>query len=171
MTTLNQTQRIAQVICGGRGDQVSLKRVMAKTDLSHKPAIRIMRKFAQQGLLEFLREKTEQSREGVSSSPKRFPTWKILSRKEICAAVSCPGNNGTGQVRDKIWKAMRIKRIFTIKDICELTDASEEAVGNYMRILKSHSLVRQTRRTGRTKNWQLIMPTPPVKRPNLKEAS
>ena len=167
---LNKTQQVAQVICGGRGYHISINRVVEKTNLEHKSAIRILRTFAKQGFLELSHEKTKKSRKGVSHLPKRFPVWKILNRKKIYGTVACPGRNGKGQIRDLIWKAIRIKRIFTVKYIMALTGKQEETIHNFLAILKKHNLLRQAGRTGLCKNWHLIMPNPPVKRPDLEEA-
>ncbi len=171
MSGLNKTQQIAKLICKKRGHKVNVEWVMNKTEFDHKTTIRILRKFQKKEFLKMTGEKVKPSRPWCKNLPKRFPVWEVIDRNGICNFTECPGRNGKGQVRDKIWKAIRIKRIFTLKDIHELTDVAEDVIGDYLRILKSSNLVRQTGRTGLYKNWQLVMVTPPVKRPNLKEAS
>lgn len=165
------TQIIAGLICKSRGHMITLKRVMEKTGLDHKPTIRIMDKFLKKGFLEVFKVVTKESRKGISNNPVRYPTWKILDRKRICEAVACPGKNGKGQVRDRIWKAIRMRRIFTAPEIQELSGRNINSIRDYTTILAKHKIVKKTGRGRQGTFWQLTLANPPVKRPNLSEAA
>ena len=145
---VNNTQKAAGFICKNRGSIISMDRMIEKTGMEHRPLIRIMRKLEQRGFLEKVKEKTEPSRKGVRYNPRRYPTWKIVDRETLKTAFI--KGNSRGQVRDRIWKAMRIlsvtRTVFQSTDLVILCGEKIDAVADWILILEHAGYIRSVDR-------------------------
>jgi hypothetical protein len=166
----NNTQKIAGLICKSRGSMISMERVIEKTGMEHKPLIRIMRKLERKGFLEKVKERTEPSREGVNYNPRRYPTWKITGREPLKTAFI--KRNGRGQVRDRIWKSMRMlsttRIVFQVTNVVTLCGEKRDSVVDWILILEHAGYLRSISRDRTGKYWQLIKNPGPV-RPRVGE--
>lgn len=167
---VNNTQKAAGFICKSRGSTISMERMIEKTGMEHKPLIRIMRKLEKRGFLEKVKERTEPSRKGVHYNPRRYPTWKIVDRETLKTAF-INGNN-RGQVRDRIWKAMRTlsvtQTVFQSTDLVILCGEKREAVADWILILEHAGYIRSVDWDRKGKYWQLIK-NPGLVRPRVGE--
>ncbi len=158
---------IVEFLTTCRKKTVTLKITCYKTGIDSKAALRVMRKLTKEGHLKLVEEgKLFNNKKGGVHS--KNPTWKIADRKALPLALE--RKNKTGPVRDRMWKAMRIKRIFLLKDITKLADVKEATVMNYIKILERNKYARKVgkRSQRQGQNWQLIRNDGP-KRPALKE--
>lgn len=64
--------------------------------------------------------------------------------------------NKTPRVQEKIWRAIRVSRQFTVSDLILLTDADRSYISSYVRFLKNKGFVRFT---GRKKEMQPVYST------------
>jgi len=167
---LDKTQMVAGLICKTRGHMISMERMVEKTRMEHRPLIRIMRKLERKGFLEKVKERTEPSREGINYNPRRYPTWKIVGRETLKTAFI--RGNGRGQVRDRIWKAMRTlsttRSVFQVKNVVNLCGEKRDSVVDWILILEHAGYLRFISRDRTGKYWQLIKNPGPA-RPRVGE--
>ena len=168
---VNNAQRVAGLIYKTRGSMISMERMIEKTEIEHKPLIRIMRKLERIGFLEKVKERTEPSRKGVHYNPRRYPTWKITDRETLKTAF-IKRRHGRGQVRDRIWLAIRIlsvtRTVFQIIDLVILCGEKKDAVTDWILILEHAGFLRSISRDHKGKYWQLIR-NPGPGRPKVRE--
>ncbi len=126
-----------------------------------------MRKLTQEGYLELIDEGKLfiNQKNGLN---RKNQTWKIVDRKALPGRLK--KNKKPGKIRDRMWKAMRIKRIFLLKDIMKLADVKEATAMNYIKILERNKYARKVGQRGQREgcHWQLVQDDGP-ERPVLKE--
>lgn len=158
---------IVEFLTTSRNKTITLKITCYKTGISNKAALRVMRKLTKEGYLKLIDEGRLFNNKNGGVHTKN-PTWEIVDRKALPNALI--RKNKSGPVRDRMWKAMRIKRIFLLKDIIKLAVVKEATVMNYIKILERNKYARKVGKRGHREgyNWQLIRDDGP-KRPDLKE--
>ena len=126
-----------------RRKKLDLKVVKDETNLNDRSALRVLRKLTSEGLLELIDEGKLffGHKSGVY---KKNPTWKIVDRQAIANRHKPRGK--ASPIRDRIWKAIRIKRIFLVKDIHEAGGRE----GNQRNGLCPHPAAKQIRQ----KSWK-----------------
>lgn len=158
---------IVEFLTDARRKNVSLFYACYQTGIKHKPALRVMRKLAREGHLELIDEgKLFNNKKG--GVPAKNPTWEVVDRKSLPAVLE--PKKKPRSIRDRLWKAIRIKRIFLLKEIMKLADAKEATAMNYIKILERNRYVRKAghREQRQGQHWQLIRDDGPD-RPVLKE--
>jgi Fic family protein len=101
--------RIREILKDRR--KVSVDEIVNQTEASRSQVLHTLDYMEKRGELELVVEKTV----------KKVKNWKPV---EIF--------RGSGEVADKVWKAMRYCRKFTTNDIIKITGASAGAVKNYV---------------------------------------
>jgi Mn-dependent DtxR family transcriptional regulator len=146
---------------------VTLKDVVGKTGINRKATLRILRKLTRDGYLE-LTDPGEMLPCVKGGRLAKNPTWKIVDRKSLPKRLERKKNPAT--TRDRIWKAMRIKRIFLVKDIMKLAEVKKASAMNFIHILLRNGYVRKVGQRGHREgcHWQLIRDDGPD-RPALNE--
>ena len=165
--TTGHLKPIVEFLSGYRKKNVTLNLTVYQTGIESKPALRVMRKLAREGLLELIDEGRIIFGHKVGVHIKS-PAWRILDRKALADRLN--SRKTRRSIRDRLWKAIRIKRIFLLKDIMELADAKEATAMNYIKILERNRYVRKAgrREQRQGQHWQLIRDDGP-ERPVLKE--
>jgi len=73
--------------------------------------------------------------------------------------VSMNKETNDPKLTQKLWKAMRMKRMFTVAEISRISKTSKEVTGNYIRLLAKNGYIREEGRKkgeGATKIWRCI---------------
>jgi len=157
---------VVDFLCSTRKINITAELVAAETELAQKSVLRIMRKLTKDGYLYLVDRGIlhENKKGGVH---RKNPTWKIVDKKSLPAALKPKRKKG---IRDQIWKAIRIKRIFNVNEIMKLADAKESTAMNYIKILARNKYVRKAGQRAQREgcHWQLIRDDGP-ERPALKE--
>ncbi len=157
---------IVEFLTTCRKKTITLYLTCYKTGIKEKSALKVMRRLTKEGYLELIDEGRIYTghKSGVH---KKNPTWKIIDRKKIPEALQ---KKKKKNIRDRIWKAIRIKKIFNIREIMELALAKESTVMNYIKILERNKYARKAGKRGHREggHWQLIINDGPA-RPPLKE--
>ena len=94
---------------------------------------------------------------------KRNPVWKMV-KKPLVVAVGRPRRR---TVRDKLWTAIRMRRLFCRSELAAIAEVSVASVESYIRLLKANGYLRETGKNGREKVYLLVKGG--VVRPGLKE--
>lgn len=163
---LSNLKPVVNFLIETRKVKITAALVSTETNLEHKSVLRIMRKLTEQGYLELIDEGILHGNKkgGVNS---KNPTWKIVDKKALPQVLKPKKKKG---IRDRLWKAIRIKRIFSVTEIMKLASAKEATVMTYIKILERNKLVRKSgKRVQREESyWQLIRDDGPD-RPALNE--
>ncbi len=164
---LNKLKLVIDCLCKTRRKKIASDFVVAETGLEHKAVLRVMRRLTKQGHLELI-DKGKISNSNTGRAYSKNPTWKIVNRKSLPNRLK--RKKKSGNIRDRIWKAMRIKRIFLLKDIMKLAEVKEATAMNYIHILERNKYARKVglRAPREGCHWQLIRDDGPD-RPALKE--
>lgn len=142
-------------------------KVAAATGLTRKQALRVLDRLTREGYLK-CKTKRLPKMKGQAGLPLRDPTWiKAKGRTPQKRAVE---KRKPRTMRDKIWKAVRIRTIFTQTDIVQLTGCNRHAVVDYIRILAAHGVIRKLDKSRQGRHWQLIKNNGPC-RPVLSEVA
>lgn len=156
---------IVDFLNGYRPPLISLNQVVCKIGIDRTRALRIMRKLQTWGYIEIKKDISIPLQGG---GRYRNPQWKIADRKGMLERKTRSPKRST--FRDRIWKAMRIKRIFLVKDIIKLAEVKEPTAMNYIHILERNRFVRKTgQRQQRAGCYWHLIKNPGPERPVLKE--
>ena len=145
--------------------KISLDLVASRTGVERKAALRVMSRLQHSGYVQIVRDDLVPSQKGKGIQ-LRNPVWKITNKKELKILLKSPRK--PGPVRDRIWRAVRIRRLFNLTDIIKLTQVNRETVMNYIRILEANKHLRRMGRFRDGLRWHLIKDSGP-ERPELPE--
>jgi len=129
----------AQTKAGKR--RITLEKLLRKTGLPRRPALRVCDKLAAEGYLEEVANNPKPLDFGEMGPPRRNPTWKIVKDKDVSERPAAKPHKNTD--RDKIYRIIRARRKFTRSELAILTDASDSNVDTYTRILERHGIIRR----------------------------
>jgi hypothetical protein len=74
-----------------------------------------------------------------------------------------PKGNQSSEIREVMWRVLRMRRAVTVDDLREMAGASEAYAKDWLRMLADKELVRKEGKTGCVATWRLI--TDPVEMP------
>lgn len=144
--------------------KVTLARVMAGADRPRRQVLVVMNKLVREGYLEEIADTPVERRYRQLGHDKRNPTWRVLSKQLSMPTIKI--NKPT--LRDKMWKAIRMKRCFTFAQIQLLTGCQRNSVRNFVKLLERDGYVRKTGRDSHRVTWMLISGHNQVERPAMK---
>ncbi len=146
-----------------RRNIVRLPEVMAGADRPRKPVLRVLDSLVREGSLKEIADDPIPPQYNEFGRARRNPTWEIIRQPNI------PVNRPVRRTkRDRIWKAVRMKRRFTQAEIRMISGVSEGSVCDYIRKLVRVGCVRKIGKAERAVVYMLIKDTGPV-RPAIKE--
>ncbi|MCF8719248.1 hypothetical protein [Nitrospina gracilis] len=160
---MNRTEQIMRVLVDRRPPEVRTETLMEWSGLERKPLLRILDKLERRGWVAVRRRAIKNEKR--TGRHTRNPTWCITDVAAMRQALVTPQKDGTQ--RDRIWKAIRIRNVFTRAEICKLTGISRHSVDDYLRVLTANGHVRVTGRVRQGNVYQLI--TRQVARPKTRE--
>jgi hypothetical protein len=83
---------------------------------------------------------------------------KAEKQRQMILSMAKPKNDP--KLTQKLWKAIRMKNLFTVTEIARLAKTHEGTVGNYVRLLKKNGFVRMyKRKSDNTKVWLCLKST------------
>lgn len=129
--TLSVMEAVIDTLLAAKGKTITLKRVVARAERPRKPVLRVLDRLTREGYLRQIEDHPIDN--GPCSPPLRNPTWEIV--KPVTRPVRRPQRR---TVRDRIWKAIRMKAtrgIFTLPEIQAIAEATEDSVRLYLRML------------------------------------
>lgn len=146
----------------------NIDHIMKVTVLARKEVLRVLDRLAREGYLKEAKTKRLPKMKGQDGIPLRDPTW--IKAKGQNADALARRKRRPKTVRDKIWKAVRLRTIFTARDITLLTDCNRHSVIDYIKILHAHGVIRRLDRSRQGRHWQLVKDNGPS-RPVLSEVA
>jgi len=160
---MNRTEQVMRVLVDRKPPEVRTDTLMAWTGLERKPLLRILDKLEQRGWVAVRRHAIKHEKR--TGRHTRNPTWRIRDLDAMRKALVAPQKDGTQ--RDRIWKALRIRNVFTRAEISRLTGIGRHSVDDYLQVLTANGHVRVTGRTREGNVYQLV--TRQVARPKTRE--
>lgn len=141
--------------------------IVVETGLTRKQVLRVMDKLTRLGYLIKIREKlVKKSWDTHGGRRLRQPTWRLNTEKILDVGKVVKRKPNT--LRDKIWRAIRIKRSFTPTALAAFAGLSYDTVCQYLSILEQNKVIHRKPNTGKFKEY-LLLTDPGPERPLLKE--
>lgn len=143
--------------------KVTLDQVLNGTERPRKPVLRVMDRLVSEGFLKEVDDNPLPLKLGEFGPPRRNPTWEIINPPSLPEKKAQRVTN-----RDKIWRAVRMKRRFTKKEIAALTGVSEGGIQDYFGLLVAAKYIRAIGKDERACKFMLVNDAG-VKRPHIRE--
>ena len=146
---------------------VSLAQVMTGADRPRRPVLRVMDRLAREGYLEEIKDEKVQTGERQCGPPRSNPLWRITARP-LSARPSLPEPKKRN-LRDRLWKIIRMKRRFTRTDLETVSGVSRGSIEDFTQLLEQQGVLRFVGKDGYEKVYLLIKDCGP-QRPLFKGA-
>jgi DNA-binding Lrp family transcriptional regulator len=160
------TKEVIQVILATGRETVKVNDLIIKTNLTHKQILRVMDRLERDGYIKTVEMVIPPLEFGESGIRRRYPTWKLNAGKLIAVRAVTVRKKDT--VRDKIWRAVRIKRKFTMPELEQFTEMKQDCLRDYVYILEAGGILKRQPNTGKIKVFVLVNDVGP-ERPVLPE--
>ncbi len=167
------TKKVVEVILSTGKETLKVNDLIVKTNFTHKQILRVMDRLERDGYVKTVEMAVPPRKFGESGIRKRYPTWKLI---KVRANDYSPLQKRAVKVRkkdtvrDKIWRAIRIKRKFTLPELTQFTQMKEDCLRDYVYILEAGRILKRQPNTGKIKVFVLVNDVGPT-RPVLPEIS
>lgn len=145
----------------------SLDLVLGKINRPRRPVLRVLDKLAEEG---YLRETEDiparPTKTGECGPPRRNPSWEII--QPVIERQHGNHRRQRRSKRDRIWKAIRIKRRFTRTEIQVTTNLPRGSVDDYTKLLHKAGYLRDIGKSGTEKVF-LLTKDPGPQRPQISD--
>ncbi len=151
------------------GKSVSLDQVTAGAERPRRPVLRVMDRLVREGYLEEIEDSKIPPGHGKCGRDRRNPVWKKVERKPLDSRPDRPKPQKRNK-RDRIWKAIRMKRRFTrseLEIVCR--QVTRSSIDEYTKLLVRQGYLRSVGLDGHEKVFLLIK-NPGPRRPIFKNA-
>jgi hypothetical protein len=140
----------------------SLDQIARLTRISRKYVTDVLVVFSQEGLVKTI---AKQRKEHVPGHSPRFSLIYTANRKALAARIAPRLKEET--VQDKIWKVIRGKRQFNLRDLIVLAGVKRGTARWFIKALRKMGIIRPLRPGGPGMEWQLVKDVG-FKRPYIK---
>lgn len=156
MTRPVHEKKIINIIISEAGHNTPLRidDLIVKTGLTHKQVLRVMDRLARLGYIKTVKTEIPPRKYKESGLLRRYPTWKLNADKLISRRAVESRKKNTG--RDKIWRAIRIKRKFTLTELEQFTQLNRASLQDYVCILESGKYLKRQPNTGKILVFVLV---------------
>lgn len=133
---------------------ITLAQAVAATGLGRRQVLRVLDKLCGEGRLELVQDARQESKAYREFGPaKREPKYRIVKDRP-------PRPNRQRKkrdtARDKIWRAIRDMRRFTLADLADRCGANFRTVEDYVRMLKAAGCIEIAETAGRKQTLRIV---------------
>jgi hypothetical protein len=141
----------------------SLDQLVGLTKISRKYVTDVLVVFSEEGLIKKI---AKQRKEHIIGHSPRFSLTYRAKRKALAARIAPKLKEET--IQDKMWKVIRGKRQFGLRDVIVLADVKRGMARWYLKALRGLGIIEPSRTGGGVGvEWRLVS-DPGVKRPYIK---
>lgn len=156
---------VIEFLLGYQRKRFDLDQAIEGADRPRKPVLRVLDRLAKEGYLQEVGNNPINHRPRIGGPSLRNPTWKLIKKPLHTDFLPEPGKVTQ---RDKMWRLIRARRRFTLKELMRLTGVGENTSRDYVQLLTHHKYLRIIGKDGHQYVFMLIK-DPGVKRPVTKE--